>query len=246
MGKLITIKSSSGDIPAYQAEPASNIKGGLLVVHEVWGIAPHITSVAERFAREGYFAVAPDLLTGTVDVKAASVLQEDLFNPEKRNLAQPKLRHIMTPMMNPEFGSVTAKRLQSCFDYLYAQPQTKKQVAIVGFCFGGTYSFALAVREPKLKLALPFYGHADFSVEELANIKCPIQAFYGERDDNLMQSLPELKSKMQSAQVNFNATVYPDCGHAFFNDTNRFAYNEAAATDAWRKSLAALELTFGS
>ncbi len=241
MGNIVTIKSTEGDVPAYEARPEGEIKGGLIVIHEVWGLAPHIKSVADRFAAEGYLALAPDLLSGTIDVASAAGLQEDLFNPEKRNEVQPKLRQLMAPIMNPEFGQKTTARVRDCFDYLFAKPETSQKVAVVGFCFGGTYSFALAVHEPKLKLALPFYGHADFTVDELANIKCPVRAFYGERDENLMQSLPELKEKMHRAGVDFEATVYPDCGHAFFNDTNRFAYNQAAAKDAWQKSLVALE-----
>lgn len=237
MGTMVKIRSSEGEIPAYIAEPTGHIKGGLIVIHEVWGLADHIKDMANRFAAEGYLALAPDLLGDTIDVAEAAGLAEDLFNPEKRNAAQPKLRALMTPIMNPNFGSATTKRVQASFDYLYAMPETNQQVACTGFCFGGTYSFGLAVKEPRLKLALPFYGHADFTTEELSAIKCPVRAFYGERDENLMQSLPELKSKMKEAGIDFEATVYPDCGHAFMNDTNRFAYNEAAAKAAWAASL---------
>jgi len=241
MENMVTIQSTEGDIPAYEARPEGEIKGGLIVIHEVWGLAPHIKDVARRFAREGYLALAPDLLSGTIDVAEAAGLQEDLFNPEKRNAVQPKLRQLMAPIMNPEFGAATTKRVRACFDYLYAKPETKQQVAIVGFCFGGTYSFALAVHEPRLKLALPFYGHADFTTHELQVIACPVRAFYGERDGNLMASLPGLKKNMQAAGVDFEATIYPDCGHAFFNDTNRFAYNEAAAAAGWKTALSELE-----
>jgi carboxymethylenebutenolidase len=246
MANMITIQSSAGDIPAYAPKPSGPVKGGLIVIHEVWGLTDHIKSVADRFAQEGYLALAPELLADTIDIKAAGVLQHDLFNPEKRNAAQPKLRQLMAPIMNPEFGQATTKRVQACFDYLHDQPETKQQVAVVGFCFGGTYSFALAVHEPRLKLALPFYGHADFTVEELRNITCPVRAFYGERDENLMQSLPELKENMLAAGTDFETTVYPACGHAFFNDTNPFAYNERAAKDSWQKSLAHLKAAFST
>ena len=143
-------------------------------------------------------------------------------------------------MQAPGFGEKTAAKVRACFDYLFAQPGVEGRVGIMGFCFGGTYSFSLAVHEPRLKAAVPFYGHADFSVEELKQIHCPILAFYGERDENLMASLPELQEKMKAANVDFTVQVYENAGHAFFNDTNRFAYNKPAAEDAWPKALAFL------
>lgn len=226
-----------GNIPAYLVRPAGEPKGGILVIHEVWGLADHIKSVADRFAEAGYVALAPDLLSSTIDVSQVSGMQEDLFNPEKRNAIQPKLREMMAPIQNPEFGKKTSLGVKACFDYLYNLPEVNKKVAVNGFCFGGTYSFGLAVAEPRLKLALPFYGHADYTIDELKAIACPVRAFYGENDENLIGSLPELKEKMSEASVDFEATVYPNCGHAFFNDTNRFAYNEAAAKDSWQKVL---------
>jgi len=99
----------------------------------------------------------------------------------------------------------------------------------------------LAVHEPKLKVSIPFYGHADFSVDELRNITCPVLAFYGANDEALISSLPELKTKMADAGANFTSQVYEGCGHAFFNDTNKFTYNLDAATDAWNKTLSLLE-----
>jgi carboxymethylenebutenolidase len=144
-------------------------------------------------------------------------------------------------MHDPEFGKLTTTRLRACFDYLYNLPQVNQKVAVIGFCFGGTYSYGLAVVEPRLKIALPFYGHSDQSVEELKNISCPIRAFYGQNDQALISSLDDLKSRMAEAGVDFAAKVYPDCGHAFFNDSNPAVYNQAAAVDAW--SVVKAELT---
>jgi carboxymethylenebutenolidase len=170
--------------------------------------------------------------------KAAQLqLQSDLFNPETRNQAQPKIRELMTPMQDPDFGGKTITKLEVCFDELYKRPEVDKKVAVMGFCFGGSYSFDLAVHEPRLKLALPFYGHTTEDVEEIKRIKCPIRAFYGEKDERLIASLPELKANMNTAGVDFEARVYPDAGHAFFNDTNPYAYNPEAAQDAWQSVL---------
>ena len=242
---MVKVPSEKGEIQAFEAVPRGECRGGIIVIHEVWGLADHIKDVAGRLANEGYLALAPELLADTIDLPAVRPLQNDLFNPEKRHQTQPKLRALMTPMQNPQFGRDTEARLAACFDYLYNRPETGRKVAVIGFCFGGTYSFSLAVRQPRLKLALPFYGHSDHSVEELRRIKCPVRAFYGEKDENLMNSLPELKDKMKQAGVDFEATVYPDCGHAFFNNTNPFAYNETAAKDAWQKVLSYLRKYIG-
>ena len=114
----------------------------------------------------------------------------------------------------------------------------------MGFCFGGTYSFSLAAAEPRLRAAVPFYGHADQSAEELRNITCPILYFLGGNDENLMAKLPALQERLHEAQVDTTTQVYEGCGHAFFNDSNPYAYNEKAAKDAWQRTLGFVESAF--
>jgi len=233
MGKMIEVQSDKV-VAAYLAEPAGQPKGAVIVIHEVWGLDTHIKSVADRFASEGYVTLAPSFFE-LADVSSEEItkLKTDLFDEVKRVAIQPRLREIMAPMRDPEFGATTIAGLKACFDYLYELPEVSQKVAVSGFCFGGTYSFALAVAEPRLKLALPFYGHADQSAEELAAIACPIRAFYGANDHGLISNLDDLKRRMAEAKVDFEAKVYPDCAHAFFNDSNPVVYNQAAAEDAW-------------
>jgi carboxymethylenebutenolidase len=113
-------------------------------------------------------------------------------------------------------------------------------VSVLGFCFGGTYSFNLAAHDDRIKHAVPFYGHAP-SEDNLKNIQCPILAFYGDEDANLMESLPQLKEDMEKNGKDFEAVVYTGVGHAFFNDTNEHAYDATSAEDAWNKTLAFLK-----
>lgn len=225
----------------YEALPNGPVKGAVIVIHEVWGLNDHTRDIADRLAAAGYRSLAPNLLAETDIASHAAQLQLDLFNPQKRNQAQPRLRELMAPLHEPDFAPRTAGRLQACFDYLYDQPGVSKKVSVMGFCFGGSYSFTLAAQEPRLAAAIPFYGHAPLEADTLAGIKCPVLAFYGEQDEGLMKDLPQLKQLMQQAGVDFTAQIYPDCGHAFFNDTNPYAYNQAAAKDAWRRSLEFLE-----
>ena len=230
---MIEIQSDK-TVDAYLAEPTSKPKGAIIVIHEVWGLVDHIKSIADRFAEEGYLALAPNLLDLSEFSSDEIVqLQKDLFDPIRRAEIQLQLRKLMAPLQDPGFGELTTQRLLSCFEYLYSNPQTEQNVGVVGYCFGGTYSFALAVAEPRLKIALPFYGHADQPMEELSKIACPVRAFYGQNDEGLISKLDNLKQRMSDAHVDFIAKVYTDCGHAFFNDSNPITYNKSAADDAW-------------
>lgn len=93
---MLDVATAEGDVRAYEVKPETKAKGGLIVIHEVWGLNDHTKDIADRFAREGYITLAPDLLGNTLDAQAAGELQENLFNPdlEKRNAAQPKLREL--------------------------------------------------------------------------------------------------------------------------------------------------------
>jgi carboxymethylenebutenolidase len=232
--------------PVYVGRPGLESRGGIIVIHEVWGLVDHIKQVADRFAKEGYLVYAPDLLKDMgIEKKVTPELQKDLFDPEKRNAAQPKLRELMAPIQSPEFGYKTTESLKKVFSALLNETDSKGKVAVVGYCFGGTYSYNLAVDEPRLAAAVPYYGHCDHSVDELRQITCPILAFYGEKDETLMASLPELKNRMHEAEVDFTAEVYGGTGHAFFNDTNPFSYKREAAADSWEKTLAFLSQHVG-
>lgn len=233
MGKMIEIQSG-GVVNAYLSEPSGQAKGGIIVIQEVWGLDDHIKSVADRFAAEGYVALAPSFFElSDISAEELTTIKTDLFDEVKRVAVQPRLRELTAPMHDPEFGKLTSSRLSACFDYLYDLPTTNQKVAVIGFCFGGTYSYNLAVIEPRLKIAFPFYGHSDQSVDELRNITCPVRAFYGQNDTGLISGLDDLKARMAEAGVDYKAKVYPDCAHAFFNDTNPVVYNKAAADDAW-------------
>jgi carboxymethylenebutenolidase len=121
-----------------------------------------------------------------------------------------------------------------------ADERVDGNIGVIGFCFGGTYTFQLAIHDERIKAAVVFYGHPP-EEGEIPNIHCPILAFYGDQDANLMQTLPALKENMGKHGKSFEAVVYPGVGHAFFNDTNARAYNREVADDAWKKTLAFLK-----
>jgi carboxymethylenebutenolidase len=174
---MLEISASNEAVPAYLAEPTGDVKGGIIVIHEIWALNDHTKSIADRFAAEGYLALAPNLLTVLDITEHAAQLQADLFNPEKRNEAQPKIRAMMAPIQEPGFAEKTITNVKACFDFLYDKPETKQRVAVNGYCFGGSYSYSLAINEPRLKAAIPFYGHVSTDVDELKKITCPLRAF---------------------------------------------------------------------
>jgi carboxymethylenebutenolidase len=239
------IDTAEGSLELYGAMPENKAKGGLIVIHEVWGLLDHTKDVADRFAKAGYVVAAPDLMAGTpVEDLVGPELFKDFSDPKKRAHMQTEFRKIMAPLNAPEFSQKTVHRLRALYDWLQRQPETGGRVGVVGFCFGGTYSFELAAAEPGLVAAIPFYGHASGDPEELRSITCPVMAFYGEKDANLIEQLPKLKTNMKTAKVDFRDFVYPETGHAFFNDQNPLTYNEAAAKDAWKKTITFLDEQF--
>lgn len=126
--------------------------------------------------------------------------------------------------------------LQAVVDHLLTVDGVDGRVGVVGYCFGGTYADALALAEPRLRAAVPFYGH--FPDEgDPGTISCPVLAFYGEQDHGITDGVPALEAHMADAGVDFSAQVYPGVGHAFFNDTTPSRYNAEVAADAWRRTL---------
>ena len=244
MGRRIELEA--GDrFAAYVAEPASpaGVRGGVVVIHEIWGLVEHITSIADRFAAEGYVAVAPDLASHVgIDAHLGQELQQIMASHDEavRSEGQPRLREATSPLHAPEFAEWAIPALRAAVDLLAEQPGVDGRIAVVGFCFGGSYAFALASADPRVRAAVPFYG-APPRTTDLASIAAPVLAFYGQQDERVLATLPRVTEGMRDAGVDFTAHVYPGVGHAFFNDTNARTYDAATADDAWRRTLRFLD-----
>ena len=174
--------------------------------------------------------------TGILE-KINAELFNNLQDPEKRLEAQAKMREATQPLSAPKFAELALDKLDASFKYLLSLPETDGCIAAVGFCFGGTYAFQFAAHEPRLKSAVVFYGHEPKPGTEIEKISCPVLAFYGEKDTTLVSALPELKAEMKKYGKKFSSKVYPNTGHAFFNDTNARAYDKNSAEDSWRRTL---------
>ncbi|NVN00736.1 dienelactone hydrolase family protein [Arthrobacter sp. SDTb3-6] len=230
MGTMLQFSAAGQDFGAYRAEPAGRVRGAVVVIHEIWGLVDHIKDVADRFAAAGYLAVAPDLMgLAGLDATLLAELGADRSDPARRTEIQPRIRAAMEPMREPGRAGQIQAGVAAVFEHLEASAEGAGRTAVAGFCFGGSYSFALAVAEPRLAAAVPFYGHANYTVAELAGIRCPVLAFYGEEDKALTDDLPGLIERMREAGVDFRYTVFAGAGHAFFNDTNPVSYRAEPA-----------------
>ena len=232
-------------IPAYRAEAVGELRGALVLIHEIWGLVPHIQDVAGRYAAQGYLVIAPDLLSGigiTPEIGLEIVRLNSSANDQERSDAQPMMREKMAPTKSPEYAAWAVATLTKVVDYLEAQHGVDGRIGIVGFCFGGTYAYALAAADPRLRAAVPYYGQPPASAD-LAAIQCPVLALYGGKDERLITAFPEVNRAMLDAGVQFASHIYPDAGHAFFNDTNLTRYDASAAADAWIRTLEFLRST---
>lgn len=234
-----TIEIPGSELTAYRADPPGDARGALIVIHEIWGLVDHIRSVADRFAREGYLVIAPDILTNAgVTPSVGQELHDLAQNPDEnaRLSAQPLMREKLAGAREPEYGAWAVEQLTRVVDYLEDQPGVDGRIAVTGFCFGGSYAFALAAADVRVRAAAPFYGSPPEDADIRA-IACPVHAFYGGLDERLMASLPEVSAAMAAAGVDFEATVYESARHAFFNDTNPLSYDAKAAADSWSRIL---------
>lgn len=235
---MMSIPFQNSGIPVYlTCHDDGQTRPAVILIHEVWGLNDHIKSIADRLCNEGFMVMAPDLLAGTEAEKTLNPdLQKEIFDEKEKLAHQTEIRAMWTPLKSPEFAVSVIQKLEACFDYLLSQDKIGK-IGVIGFCFGGTYSYNLAVAQQELACAVPFYGHFNHSDEELSRITCPILAFYGEKDENLVKDLPQLEKRMKVSNKDFSYKVYPNCGHAFFNDTNPLTYNKDAAEDSWKLGL---------
>jgi carboxymethylenebutenolidase len=237
MGIVIDVEG----VPTYRAEPAAPLRGGLILIEEIWGLVPHIKAVADRFAAEGYLVLAPELLGDVLGAENGQELMEARNDPDeaRRTAAQPRLRELFSGIQDPAFAAGAVRKLTKLVDALEVEPGIDGRIAVLGFCFGGTYSFALAAADARVRAAVPFYGTAP-SAEDIARITCPVHAFYGRHDERLIAALPDVERAFADAGKHLTTTVYPDAGHAFFNDTNPHSYREDDARDAWERATAFL------
>lgn len=211
--ETLNLTTSKGDTNAVVARPDGDAGAAVILIHEWWGINDHIRDLANRYAKEGYLCVAPDLFRGKVTTDPAEAS---------------RLMHELDTVDGLETISETIAKTRSLGAH---------KIGITGYCMGGTYALRAACEISELAAAAPFYG--DIPEEKvLAKLKVPTIFFAGSRDSWINPEKVEvLKKAAREFSLPLEAVSY-DADHAFFNDTRPEVYDANAAKDAWQRVLA--------
>jgi carboxymethylenebutenolidase len=243
-------------VPAYLTRPTGEgARAAVVVIHEIFGLVEHTKDVADRFAREGYVTLAPNLF-GSAELASvltpANVQKAMRFmfrlprrDPELAHQELSKLpeeeRASIAPTVEKLLGGLPKDRLTkdlvSAVGYLRGLPFVRgDRIGSVGFCFGGGLSVNLACETP-LQGSVIFYGENPAPIERVRNIAGAVLGLYGVEDPKINAELDKLVKAMAEYKKDFEMRIYPGAGHAFFNDTNATTYRERAAKDAWDRVL---------
>jgi carboxymethylenebutenolidase len=188
---------------------------GVLVIHEVYGLNDNIRDITERFAREGYAALAMDLFNGRNQVICmARLMGAALLGAE--------------PFAIPD--------LRASADFLIAQPEVDgDRIGVIGFCMGGALALAWGCRDGRLRAVAPFYG-MNPRPRSAARRLCPVVGSYPGRDFTA-RGARRLDARLTEYGVVHDIKIYPGARHSFFNDQGK-AHDAAASADAWERTLA--------
>ena len=224
-GSMIEFKANGRNATGYLARPTASRGHGVLVVQEYWGLVDHIKDLADRFAAEGFFALAPDLYHGekTKSPNEAGKLMMAL------NIAE------------------TVKDLRGAADALIAvEGVSPKQVGIVGFCMGGQLALYGACELPeRIAAAVDFYGIHPNVTLRLENLGGPVLAHFALKDTMTPEPRArELVRRIEQAGKHVEAYFY-NADHAFFNDTRPGVYSRADAHEAWKRTIEFLNRSLG-
>jgi carboxymethylenebutenolidase len=209
----------NGNIRGYLVRPAkaAGKSPGVLVVHENRGLNPYIEDVARRLGTENFIAFAPDGLTSVGGYPG---------DDEKGGQAFQKVDRAK---MTEDF--VAAAR------WLKSRPDCSGKIGVVGFCFGGGIANTLAVRlGADLAAAVAFYGAAP-PAPEVSKIKAAVLVHHASMDTRLVAGWPAYEEALKANHINYEGHVYEGAQHGFHNDTTP-RYDEAAAKQAWQRTLA--------
>ena len=206
----ITYPGQKTDIKAFMARPEDEGKyPAVIVIHEIFGLNPHIEDVARRFAKEGFLSIAPDALSALGAGQSENM--EDAFASIRELDAEENTQNFVAAVK-----------------YLETNPLSNGKVGCTGFCWGGGITNQVAVHSPGLDAAVPYYGSQP-SAEDVAKIKAPILAHYGENDERINAGIEAFETALKANNIEYQIYIYEGAGHAFNNDSNPDRYHEQAA-----------------
>jgi carboxymethylenebutenolidase len=215
-GTMVQFPANGGATSGYLATPASGKGPGVIVIQEWWGLVGHIKQVADRFAAEGFSALAPDLYHGQTasEPDTAGKLFMAL------NIAQAE------------------KDLRGAARFLAGHSSTAR-LGAVGFCMGGQLALFAGTLNPDVGAVVNFYGIHPNVKPDYTRLSGPVLGLFAEKDGFVTPKVArEVDAAIKAAGKPSEIHIYPDVDHAFFNDERSDVYNREAAEDAWRRTLA--------
>jgi carboxymethylenebutenolidase len=220
----IEFPTNAGTAPGYLAVPAGERGPATIVLQEWWGLDEHIRSVCDRFAAEGFFALAPDLYRGDSTAQPSEAEQKmmalSMDQAEQDMCGAAEFLASMVGFEGPGVGAV-------------------------GFCLGGGLSLWAAATCPKIAAAVTYYYVMPHGKPDFSNIKGSVLGHFGTADEFVSHEDAEaLEAELRAAGVPVNFDYYEGAGHAFFNDTNRLGtYAPHAAQCSWERTVNFLRAT---
>ncbi len=228
-GEWIDVKGGKDSVPirTWIVYPERKDRAGVVVViHEVFGLTDWIRGVADRLAREGFIAVAPDLISGRGPGGGGTE------SAGGRDAAVALVRGL-----SPEEATL---RLDAARAWAVALPASNGKSGTVGFCWGGARSFAYATTQPSLDAAVVYYGSSP-EAAALAGLRAPVLGLYGGDDARVNATVPPAEAEMKRLGKSYEVHTYDGAGHGFLRQlAERDGANAKAAEQAWPRTVAFL------
>jgi carboxymethylenebutenolidase len=207
----VTVKNGTREVNSFVVYPQVNRKAtAVVVIHEIFGMSDWVQSLTDQLAEAGYIAIAPDLLSG--------------MGPKGGGTGDFDANSVRQAIGNLPPAQIAAD-LNAVADYVSKLPGANGKVAVGGFCWGGTQTFAFATNRPTLKAAFVFYGTAPatnaqgqpFAIDKaaLGRITAPVYGFYAENDMRVNATLPPTVEAMKELKKTYDPVTYAGAGHGF-------------------------------
>ncbi len=202
----------------------------VIVIHENRGLTDWVRNFADQLAEKGFIAMVPDMLSNFSEEYSQT---SDFPTSDDARNAIYKLE-----------SSLVTSYLNNSFNYLKNLPAGNGEVAVVGFCWGGSQSFRYGTNNPNLSEVLVFYGTGPKEAVEFANIEAPVYGFYGGNDQRVNATIVASKEAMEEYQHIYDYEVYEGAGHAYMrsgDDPNGPEANIKARNESWERLVRILE-----
>lgn len=214
-GEIVSFPSNGSTAQGYLVTPPPGRGPGLIVIQEWWGLNDNIKGICDRFAAEGFTALAPDLYHGQVTSE-----------PDEAN-------KLMMAMRMDQ----AARDMSGAYEYLRGHPACSGKVGSVGFCLGGGLALYISTLKP-LDATVIYYGVLPGVQPDLTQLKGPVLGHYAENDSWASPAtVSELERQLRDLGKSVEFHTYPGTQHAFFNDEGS-AHDPRAAAQSWERTLA--------